>query len=192
LDDVLSGLDSRNARLIEENLFSEGGYCRRAGISVILVTHSCMITPAEELVLLLLILTLVAPYADQVIVLQEGSVFVAGSYEDIIAQVPGIHRMSLATRRSGNTTRWDSLETTQEALIAETSSKEQKASPVGLSEDDLTRRDGSWGVYRYYISSAGLWTTISFAFCSLASAFFGNFVSKSSSSPNRRGSYNFI
>lgn len=43
LDDAWSGLDSKNARLVEDSLFGVNGYCQQAGISVILTAHTGMI-----------------------------------------------------------------------------------------------------------------------------------------------------
>jgi ATP-binding cassette subfamily C (CFTR/MRP) protein 1 len=40
LDDVMSGLDNKSARAIIARLFSKEGHFRKAGISVIIVTHS--------------------------------------------------------------------------------------------------------------------------------------------------------
>ena len=40
LDDVMSGLDNKTARAIIARLFSKEGHFRKAGISVIIVTHS--------------------------------------------------------------------------------------------------------------------------------------------------------
>ena len=44
LDEVWSGLDSENASLVEENLFGDNGYCRKAGLSVIITAHAGIIT----------------------------------------------------------------------------------------------------------------------------------------------------
>lgn len=42
LDDVMSGLDARTASLVTTSLFGPEGHFRKAGISVVLATHSRM------------------------------------------------------------------------------------------------------------------------------------------------------
>jgi len=42
LDDVMSGLDARTANLVTGSLFGPEGHFRKAGISVVLATHSRM------------------------------------------------------------------------------------------------------------------------------------------------------
>lgn len=39
LDDVFNGVDAHNVNLISNGLFSQGGYLRAAGITVLLATH---------------------------------------------------------------------------------------------------------------------------------------------------------
>jgi hypothetical protein len=37
-------LDSEIAKLVEENIFGDNGYCRKEGISVIITAHAGMIS----------------------------------------------------------------------------------------------------------------------------------------------------
>ncbi|KAJ5544757.1 hypothetical protein N7535_006857 [Penicillium sp. DV-2018c] len=160
LDDIWSGLDSKNLQYLQSNLFDKDGYFRQAGISVILTSRA------------------LPPWADQVVVLQAGSVIAMGSYEEVLSHEPKI----IGSHLSDN---FEAMELVKEEgdetikgmpLIAESAPNHTApACPTDLKED-LSRRTGTWNTYRYYISRAGRWKPPCFLFCCIASAFFSNFI----------------
>lgn len=126
------------------------------------------------------------PFADQVIALQGGSVIAMGSYEDVISHAPKIalrhpsdnlEAMELIGDEGGETI--EGVPPITESAPKQTASEY----PADFREEDLSRQDGTWSTYRYYISRAGRWKPAFFLFCCLASAFLSNFVSKSNVSP---------
>ncbi|KAJ5716375.1 hypothetical protein N7493_008286 [Penicillium malachiteum] len=137
MDDVFSGVDAHNVNLISNGLFSQRGYFRSAGITVLLVTHT------EPLL----------QYADEIIVLEDGNIVDTGSYEAITRRGPDISAKALT-----NTNR-----IIEDEGFAERENENEKkapstAPPAGpsISEStDHTKRNGTWSVYKYYYDSAG-------------------------------------
>lgn len=122
------------------------------------------------------------PFADQVIVLRGGSVIAMGSYEDVISHEPKLAKSHLSEYLEAmELMNEEDGETIEDIppISASTPKHTTPAYPAGFKEEDLSRPDGTWSTYRYYISRAGRWKPICFLFCCLVSAFFGNFVSKS-------------
>ncbi|KAL7904095.1 ABC transporter [Trichoderma velutinum] len=144
LDDIMSGFDSQTTGNILASLFSETGYFRKAGISVILATHSRRILP----------------YMDSVVVLDNGRVAEADSYEHVRLRPGTILETAIVDQDS--------------AYIDEDEPKRSRAIPsvdenqeTALEQDLLHRRMGSWSVYSYYCRSAGavslvLWVIFTF------------------------------
>ncbi|KAJ6072100.1 hypothetical protein N7499_010114 [Penicillium canescens] len=163
LDEVWSGLDSENARLVEENIFGDNGYCRKAGVSVIITAHA------------------VPPFVDHVVVLQGGSIADSGSYEDVISRVPAIARwmtseMTEVMERMGDKS---GVATDDIPVIAGARARPKQTTPSYPTldpEQDNSRSDGSWSTYRYYINRAGRWKIACFLLCCLSSALFANIV----------------
>ncbi|KAB8206354.1 P-loop containing nucleoside triphosphate hydrolase protein [Aspergillus parasiticus] len=154
LDDAFSGLDLNNIRMISEHLFGKNGFFRGAGRSVILATHTSSLLS----------------FADEIIVIDNGAVISRGSYTEIFSAVPKVALQSLEQIDE------EEVPTTDEGLNANSPislAVENKANPrVGQQELDISRRDGTWGVYRFYVQNAGLWTTC----CFVISAFLAAFV----------------
>jgi ATP-binding cassette subfamily C (CFTR/MRP) protein 1 len=185
LDDVWSGLDSENARLIEENLFGDNGYCRKAGLSVIITAHSGMIFPSLFTTACLCSLPnqycLVPPFVDHVVILQEGSVIDSGSYEDVIARAPetahGLpsHMAEIREDIGGDAGAAISDIPVVAGIRPE---HEAPAHPTLDPEQYASRSDGSWSTYLYYINRAGRWKIACFLVCCLSSALFANIVSE--------------
>ncbi|KOC10592.1 putative sulfonylurea receptor/ ABC transporter [Aspergillus flavus AF70] len=152
LDDVFSGLDLDNIRMISENLFGKNGFFRGAGRSVILATHTSSLLS----------------FADEIIVLDKGAVSSRGSYTEIFSAVPRVALQSLEQIDE------EDVHTTDEKINANSPislAVDNKANPrVDQQELDLSRRDGTWGVYRFYAQNAGLWTTCCFVISAFLAA----------------------
>ena len=185
LDEVWSGLDSENASLVEENLFGDNGYCRKAGLSVIITAHAGMISSSILTAFSLCSMAnqycLVPPFVDHVVVVQGGSIADSGSYEDVISRAPAIARwvtseMTEIIEHMGNKS---GVATDDIPVIAGAKPKQTTPSyPTLDPEQDNSRSDGSWGTYLYYINRAGRWKIACFLLCCLSSALFANIVSK--------------
>lgn len=123
------------------------------------------------------------PFAEQVIVLQGGTVVDFGSYTDVISQAPKLAcRMSLNMAQGMELLSTDGRAVMKDVSLTADANPKQLASayPADDREKDVPGRSGTWSTYRYYISQAGRWKTALFLFCCLSSALFANIVSKSS------------
>ncbi|OJJ47369.1 hypothetical protein ASPZODRAFT_64884 [Penicilliopsis zonata CBS 506.65] len=156
LDDIFSGLDSKRISDISANLFAEHGYFRTSGKTVILVTHTDRLLP----------------FADNIIVLEQGAAVYKGSYKDFIDRTPGAMLKDLTLTQE---VQIDS--DTDKTPVEESQCDAAGSSPIDISEnedeDDFSRRDGSWEVYTYYTKSAGPWITATF----IGSFMISNFLS---------------
>lgn len=116
------------------------------------------------------------PYADEIIVLDQGRVTAIGSYEEIIARKPDIASKLQTAREDSH------LESpTSELPLA---LKEEKAlienrNQTDNETDDHTRQQGSWSVYRYYFQSAGYTLLFFFLVSATIECFCTSFQSKS-------------
>ncbi|PWY72279.1 putative multidrug resistance-associated protein [Aspergillus heteromorphus CBS 117.55] len=154
LDDVFSGLDSRCIGHIISTLFAPDGHFRKAGTSVILATHTQRLLP----------------YADEIIVLDQGAVVDSGAYRDIISRTPDIAAKCLTL--PGSEENVDSDRNTELEKAVATKATHQQNQP---SDRDFSRRDGTWDVYKYYARSAGYKMVFGFVASSLVSTFLKNF-----------------
>lgn len=114
------------------------------------------------------------PYADNIIVLEEGDVVCRGSYEHILAIAPHI----AATSRAPTKTSRDIVVEQEKQLQEESSNDPQELRPVQDDIYQLARRDGTWSVYKYYVEKAGLLVTICFIASLMGSMFLSSFSSK--------------
>ncbi|PWY93092.1 multidrug resistance-associated protein [Aspergillus sclerotioniger CBS 115572] len=153
LDDVFSGLDSKSISHIFSTLFAKDGFLREAGRSVILATHTQSLLP----------------YADEIIALDKGTVAARGSYQDVLARTPEIAANSLTKPKNQEQVSEDDVQSKPKTAQVTAVENSPTAKP------DLSRRDGTWDVYRYYAKSAGLRVTFGFIACSLVSTFLKNF-----------------
>ncbi|KAL1981835.1 hypothetical protein VTN96DRAFT_2080 [Rasamsonia emersonii] len=154
LDDVFSGLDSKSISLISSRLFSKEGHFRETGTSVILATHTLRMLP----------------YADEIIVLDNGRIADTGSYEEIFTRMPEIAAKSLTAEDDAPS----SVE--ESAVDKKVDNPQTNVAEEAVSKDvDHLRRDGTWAVYAYYCRSAGYITVILFALSAAVCAFCSNF-----------------
>ncbi|UKZ84066.1 hypothetical protein TrVFT333_011882 [Trichoderma virens FT-333] len=131
LDDIMSGFDSQTTGNILASLFSKTGYFRKAGISVVLATHSQRILP----------------YMDSVVVLANGRVAEADSYEHVKLR-PGTPLETAVVDQDSE--HIDEDEPQSSGAIPSVDEVQETA----LEQDSLHRRTGSWSVYSYYCRSA--------------------------------------
>ncbi|KAJ3497293.1 hypothetical protein NLG97_g2019 [Lecanicillium saksenae] len=144
LDDVMSGFDPQTTGNILTNLFSKTGYFRKAGISVILATHNQRILP----------------YMDSVVVMENGRVTDADSFEQVKLRSPELLKATTTDEAPEHTEEDEPNATARAASIDEDPE-------TALEQDSLRRRTGSWSVYSYYGRSAGatsltLWIIFTF------------------------------
>ncbi|KAK0656433.1 ABC transporter [Cercophora newfieldiana] len=154
LDDVMSGLDAKTASLVTTKLFGVEGYFRRAGVSVIIATHSRRILP----------------YMDFIVVLDSGRVTDTGSYEEILQRSAHLVEQAEASIEVG-----DASSEAEGDVDGQSNSKPAEGAsetePL-IQEASLTRRSGSWSVYKYYFRSAGLLTAVLWIFWTFVGAVF--------------------
>ncbi|KAI7970770.1 hypothetical protein EIK77_007950, partial [Talaromyces pinophilus] len=141
LDDVFSGLDSRSTKSIMQSLFSQDGYFRTSKTSVILTTHNLDILP----------------YADHIIALGDGKIVDSGSYGDILAHNPDLFIASTSTEKEPEDEPKLSIKEDISRSKIEKPDDQVKNKETGTVKDsvDILRRNGTWGVYQYYIHRAG-------------------------------------
>ncbi|KAH8689094.1 putative multidrug resistance-associated protein [Talaromyces proteolyticus] len=138
LDDVFSGLDARSVNFITKSLFSLNGYFRKSKTSVILATHNLNLLP----------------YADEIIVLNDGKIADHGSYRDISARNPEIIADSTFKEEKNITS--PSEDVIIDASVAQVQRQANNGQDGRLKETvDVLRRDGVWAVYKYYVQRAG-------------------------------------
>ncbi|KAJ6007677.1 hypothetical protein N7540_011653 [Penicillium herquei] len=162
LDDSFSGVDAHNVSLISNCLFSQRGYFRSAGITVLLVTHT------EHLL----------QYADEIIVLEDGRIVDTGSYEAIIRQEPDISANLKTLTNTNQVTEDDVFQ------VSEQENENEKKAPSTVPPSssstpeatDYTKRNGTWSVYKYYYDSAGFTPFAFFLFFTVVEAFCSNFT----------------
>ncbi|KAJ5307053.1 hypothetical protein N7508_006068 [Penicillium antarcticum] len=133
LDDVFSGLDNKSITTITSRLFAPDGHFKDSGRTVILATHNHR----------------VLPYADEIILLDAGKVTDITTYDDIRHSLP----------QDSDTESNEALSDEQVQNVSKPRTKSSDAN-FQLREDeetdrDMSRRNGSWSVYAYYLKSAG-------------------------------------
>ncbi|PKK47316.1 hypothetical protein CI102_9091 [Trichoderma harzianum] len=144
LDDIMSGFDSQTTVNIFASLFSKTDYFRKARISVILATHSQRILP----------------YMDSVVVLDNGRVAEADSYEHVKLRPRTLLEAAIVDQDSEHI---DEEEPNGGGAIPSLDEDQKTA----LEQDSLHSRTGSWSVYSYYCRSVGavslvLWVIFTF------------------------------
>jgi ABC-type multidrug transport system ATPase subunit len=157
LDDVFSGLDNKSVVSITTRLLASTGHFRESGRTVILATHNHRLLP----------------HADQIVVLENGTVRKIGSFEEIEPELPQDHHSS----DSDDSSNQEVTATTKAAHLSTLESVLSNVDGESL-ELDNARRDGKWSVYSYYFKSAGSTLMISL----VAAIFICGFTDRFSSS----------
>ncbi|KAL4935954.1 hypothetical protein BDV06DRAFT_205947 [Aspergillus oleicola] len=147
LDDVFSGIDASGTKAITQSLFGENGLFRRLQTTVVVATHSGA----------------VLQYADQVVVLEGGSISATGTLDALRRHNSYIQSLK-AKSVSASTTGDKPNETSVESSMP--SDPMEPTGRVDLLDDtdstDSTRQNGDLSVYRYYASVSGR-TTAAFS-----------------------------
>ncbi|KAF4764292.1 hypothetical protein HAV15_000662 [Penicillium sp. str.  len=138
LDDTFSGLDAQNTRIIGERLFGSDGIFRRTNTTVVLATHTRSLLP----------------YADEVILLENGRKVIQGTYQELIDQLPEYTQSSLNDKDNAEVTEPNEI-TELNPLLSHESTERTESQSTELKKN-LARRDGSWSIYSYYARKAGL------------------------------------
>ncbi|KAJ5698780.1 hypothetical protein N7462_000785 [Penicillium macrosclerotiorum] len=154
LDDVFSGLDTKSVSAISTRLLAPNGHFRESGRTVILATHNHRLLP----------------YADNVVLLENGRISKSGSYDEIRGSLPHDNHSQ------------DSADSSiQEAIGSQKDKVETSLNRFTSNADDEnaelnpSRRDGNWSVYRYYFRSAGLVVMLILVFLVLVCGFADRF-----------------
>ncbi|KAH8682050.1 ABC transporter [Xylariales sp. PMI_506] len=152
LDDVFSGMDTHTVESISQRLLSKDGYFRKNNTTVILATHSHKLMGM----------------ADSILVLANGRIIEAGAPQTLMANDGYVATLGLKLsddELEAEPKEQDGLSQTISRI--ETAIEESMAAQVAdlKEEDDLTRKSGNFGVYKYYFDSAGLMLVILFVAC---------------------------
>ncbi|KAM0240790.1 hypothetical protein ACHAP5_007825 [Fusarium lateritium] len=158
LDDVFSGMDAHTAEFVSRQLLGKQGLLRKQGMTVILATHN------ENLMAL----------ADILLLLKGEKIDAIGSPEALRSE--GYHvQHDREHPHDGNVgeTEQDQVETSsnQENPSLEQSMESLSETEDEGKEDDPRRKQGDTSVYKYYLSSSGYFTTLSFIAFTMASVF---------------------
>ncbi|TDZ99642.1 ABC transporter gloK [Colletotrichum sidae] len=153
LDDIFSGLDSKSVSKISARLFAKDGHFCQNGISVILATHT------RHLI----------QFADEVIVLDNGSVLSQGPYEQVVAESSDMVLVSAPDVYNNDVTDERSSPTPEDA-------KSETAATDIQSDEDRLRQNGSWTVYKYYIEQGGWVAFTLFILATITESFASGFT----------------
>ncbi|KAM0437028.1 hypothetical protein ACHAQK_007506 [Fusarium lateritium] len=158
LDDVFSGMDAHTAEFVSRQLLGRRGLLRKQGMTVILATHN------ENLMAL----------ADILIILKGERIDAIGSPEAL--QSKGyIKQHDREHSQDGNVGEIEQVQvetrSNQESPSLEHSMESSCETEVEGKEDDPRRKQGDTSVYKYYLSSSGYFTTLSFIAFTMASVF---------------------
>uniref|UniRef100_A0A093VBK4 Metal resistance protein YCF1 n=1 Tax=Talaromyces marneffei PM1 TaxID=1077442 RepID=A0A093VBK4_TALMA len=115
----------------------------------------------------------------RIIALNNGFVVNDGPYQKILAETPEIAAKSMISSIKPSISSEDGHSEIEKDSLG------RKATKTGINgseeallikKQDLSRRNGTWDVYKYYVKSAGYKTTGLFIFSILVSAFFSSFA----------------
>lgn len=134
-DSPFSGLDSNVLERITKKLFGEDGHFKQAGRSVIMVTNNYQILS----------------HADNIIILDQGTIFAQGSYADMVTHMPHIFsELQMNTPEEKG-----ELQPVPQQPAIERSHEELDGYDDTSKTKSALAQNGSWSVYSYYIGAAG-------------------------------------
>ncbi|KAM0552701.1 hypothetical protein ACHAPJ_007798 [Fusarium lateritium] len=153
LDDVFSGMDAHTAEFVSQQLLGKRGLLRRDATTVILATHNAM--------------------ADLLIALEGEKIAAIGSPEALRSEgYPVKHDRQES--RDGNIEDTEQVQgeiSDQVDPSVEQFTRSSSETEVEAKEDDPRRKQGDVSVYKYYLSSSGWSTTLTFIAFTMASVF---------------------
>ncbi|KAH8892336.1 ABC transporter [Thozetella sp. PMI_491] len=153
LDDVFSGVDAATTDLIVRRLFGSEGIFRRNKNTVVLATHNATLVP----------------FADSLVVFQNGRIIERGSYDELRNGDGYVARLAVK-----------SSDVAEGAANTSAAGPDVPVTPgadsvtdteLALDLSDPTRQNGNWSVYKYYAKSAGYTAVFSFAAAMVVGAF---------------------
>lgn len=121
------------------------------------------------------------PYADHIILLGDGKVVDSGSYRDILAHNPELFTASTSTEEEPEDEPKLSIKEDVSRSKIEKSDDQVKNKENGRLKDsvDILRRNGTWGVYQYYIHRAGPYICLTAVGVLIIQAFTAEYASES-------------
>lgn len=151
LDDVFSGLDKENARIIFNNLLGPEGLLRQSTTTVILVTHSPNYLASS----------------DHIIALSSAGAVVADCGYDEFVLMPGYEDYAASVAD----------ESTDESAPQEATEEEWQRLKKIKPEDPMkrARQPSEWKIYGFYAKAVGNLQLALLAFVSVAAAVFWNY-----------------
>ena len=148
-DDVLSGLDTRTQQDVFNRVFGPQGLLRLNGTSVILATHATKFLSA----------------ADHIIALgREGNIAEQGTFEHLKVAQGYLHSLDVEHYKENHSTANDDSR----------NDLPQKANAPATTAKPLATSSGEKGIYRYYLSSAGVFNCLLALFIATGMTFFGS------------------
>lgn len=115
----------------------------------------------------------VLPYADEIIVLDQGTVVDRGSYEEISQRIPEISSKKREQERGQDT------EPREEVSLAKSTTRQSETIPDAAEETTaILSQPGNWPVYHYWFSAVGWFKIGAFCVCLVAEAFTQSYMRK--------------
>ena len=149
LDDVFSGFDAGSEQHVFHNVVGPDGLARKQGMTVIFATHAIKFLP----------------YADHIIALGvDGKVVQEGPYDTLRMQPGYIRSLAIEAHPQGQGV--SAIEAPIEAESVQVADE--------VAKQDLSRQLGDFAVYRYYLSAAGLTSTVLMLVFGVATSTFFN------------------
>ena len=120
-------------------------------------------------------------YADHIIVLDDGKVLDNGSYRELLAHSPELFAAPTSREEDSEDEPKLSIKEDMSRSRIEKSDCRGKVKENGRSNDsvDILRRNGTWGVYQYYIQQAGPYICLAAVGVLIIQAFTAEYASES-------------
>lgn len=159
LDDVFSGLDTQSISTILSRLLAPTGYFRKSDKTVIMATHDCISIMTRVVSRQANIaLDRLLPYADEIVILDEGTITKITTYAQIRSSLP-----QECGRKFSKASSQDYHDHPKTSSGADSSGPIAQFLPIEEHNMDTSRRDGKWSVYTFYLQSAGWTMTVALA-----------------------------
>ncbi|CRG87245.1 Multidrug resistance-associated protein 6 [Talaromyces islandicus] len=141
LDDVFSGIDAATTELVTRCLFGEKGLFRQLQTTVVLATHSSFLLH----------------YADNVVILADGTVVDTGSLDSLQCRNSYIQGLEISPPTESITK--ESNEVPLDSQISNSQASNEDSEDAELLHHD--RQDGDFSIYAYYASASGVTMVLS-------------------------------
>ena len=151
-DDITSGLDGPTEDIIFQKVFGEGGLLRQLNSTVVFCTHSVKHLPSAHHIIALGV---------------DGTIVEQGTFPELSSSASYVQSLN--------------IEAVGTSVIASTERQKNTTEPLTVTAeskgkiDDRTRQIGDLSVYKTYLATAGVLTTIAFITSTAAFGFGSNF-----------------